>query len=399
MRHLLVMMNDGVFSRRTGAGRANENMLQFIGSMGDHWARVTIVATKVSPDSPAWDERVWRRTEALLSKGGWDLLEIPNGYELRGRYAGIAEWSAISHAASDLASRVTPDNSRSATGLLSSDVPFLGVVCPRGVTWLHVTHTLATLQAPDDADWCRWEVEAYGTWLARNGRLAVPSNFLRTSLLASWPDLASRVSLWRYGFPISELRALPVEDKERRSVLAYGRALPRKGLHLVVAAVDMLQASGLQIRLTLIAIPEAGADDYFRQLSGVADASASTRLLTSRVEDMSALYGHDDLAAVVVPSMDEPTGLAPVETYCWGAGAVPVVVDSGGLVESVDHATGIVAKGWDAQSLAEAIRAAVELSVMDRFRMVEAGRQRFLRDYHLHRNAVQAMTACGLLGS
>ena len=393
------MMNDGVFSRRTGAGRANEYLLQFVSTMTDRWARVTILSTTVSRDSPAWDERVWGRTESLVSRHGWDLLEIPNHHGIRGRYAGIAEWAAISRSASEIARRLAPASDHSVISLLSSDVPFLGVVAPRGATWVHVVHTLAALQAPNDEEWIRWEAQTYGTWLARSGHLAAPSNFLLRSLVASWPDLASRVSLWRYGYPSSELRARPVEEKERRSILAYGRALPRKGLHLVVAAVDILHASGFQVWLTLIALPEAGADDYFQKLSHMADFSASTRLVASRVEDMSALYSDDDLAAVVVPSIDEPTGLAPVETYCWGAGAVPVVVDSGGLVESVDNATGIVAKGWDAQSLAEAIRAAVELSPVDRHRMVEAGRQRFAQDYDLCRNAIRAMTAYGLLSS
>jgi hypothetical protein len=52
-RHLVLMMNDGVFSRRTGAGRMNEHVLQFVASVADRWTRVTLLATTVPRDSPA----------------------------------------------------------------------------------------------------------------------------------------------------------------------------------------------------------------------------------------------------------------------------------------------------------------------------------------------------------
>jgi glycosyltransferase involved in cell wall biosynthesis len=390
------MMNDGVFSRRTGAGRMNEHVLQFVASVADRWTRVTLLATRVSQDSPAWSQRIWRRTDTLLSTYGWDLLEIPNQHELRGRYTGMPEWRNISRLTSEALVRLVHRRRDWKTGLLSSDVPFLGVNPPSAVTWLHVVHTLAALQAPDDREWSGWEMEQYSTWLARTGRLAVPSNFLRTRLLGTWPALATHMSVWRNGYPASEFTTTPVEERPRLSVLAYGRALPSKGLHLAVAAADMLNADGLPVRLTLIAIPEPTEGDYFRRLRDVAKSSGITRFLTAPAEDIATFISDPDLAAVVVPSIDEPAGLAPVETYCWGAGAIPVVVDSGGLPETVDTTTGIVAKGGDVQSLAESIRAAVELSHADRDCMVAAGRRRLARDHDFSRNSVEVMTACGL---
>lgn len=73
------------------------------------------------------------------------------------------------------------------------------------------------------------------------------------------------------------------------------------------------------------------------------------------------------------------------------------MVNSGGLAETVDSTTGIVAQRWDAESLAESIRAAVALSFADRDRMVVAGRRRLARDHDFHRNSTEAMTASGLL--
>lgn len=282
-RHLILMMNDGVFSRRTGAGRMNENVLQFVASMADHWTQVTLLATSVRSDSPAWNQQVWQRTETVLSTCGWDMLEIPNQHDLRGRYAGISEWHNISRLSSQFLARLSHARTGWRTGLLSSDVPFLGVAVPETVARLHVAHTLATLQAPGDREWSRWEVEHYRTWAARNGRLAVPSEFLRNRMLASWPALASRVSLWRNGYQESDFRATPVGAKQRLSVLAYGRALPSKGLHLVISAVDALNADGLPVRLSLIATPEIGEGDYFRRLHGMAKASAATRLVAGPV--------------------------------------------------------------------------------------------------------------------
>ena len=397
IKHLILMMNDGVFSRRTGAGRMNENVLQFVASMTGRWTRVTLLATSVHQDSPSWSQQVWRRTESLLSRCGWDLLEIPNQHLLRGRYTGMPEWRNISRLASELLVRLMHGQRGWHTGLLSSDVPFLGIVVPNGATRLHVAHTLAALQAPGDREWSRWEVEHYDTWHARNGRLAVPSEFIRARLQATWPGLSPHLFIWRNGFPASEFRATRVVAKQRLCILAYGRALPSKGLDLVIAAVDTVNAWGLPVRLTLIAIPEPAEANYFRRLQDMATGSKATRFVTGPVEDLPTLINDQDLAAVVVPSISEPAGLAPVETYCWGAGAVPVVVDSGGLTETVDSTTGILAQHWNAQSLAESIRAAVQLSSADRSRMVAAGRRNLARDYDFHRNSAEAMAAAGLL--
>src|SRR5262245_38584646 len=127
-KHLVLMMNDGVFSRRTGAGRMNDNLLQFVASLAGRWTRVTLLATTVPEDSPAWNQPVWRRTEALLSAYGWDLLQVPNQRELRGRYTGIHEWRNISRLASESLVRLAHRRRGWNTGLLSSDVPFLGVI-------------------------------------------------------------------------------------------------------------------------------------------------------------------------------------------------------------------------------------------------------------------------------
>jgi len=372
----------------------NEHLLRFVGSTSDQWSRITVVATEVHRDSAAWNDGVWRQTEALLSRPGWDLVVVPTQYELRGRYSGLREWNGISLAITRHIERAGShkDGGRD-LAILTSDVPFIGVAVPPNAPRLHVVHTMCALQAPSDAEWKTWEAENYGTWTNRRGRIAVPSRFLGTRLANSWPNVEPLVTVWRNGFFRSETLPLPIPLGPRLSVLAYGRALPSKGLHLAVAAVDALNARGLAVRLTLVAVPEPAEAVYFERLRRLANASDATEFIGGHVDAIAPMIGKATNGAVVIPSVNEPAGLGPLETYRWGNGAVPVVFDSGGLPESVDSSTGVVAPIVGVESLAEAIATAVGFSPESRRCKVAAGRRRLIHDYDFDRNAKRALSA------
>lgn len=93
----------------------------------------------------------------------------------------------------------------------------------------------------------------------------------------------------------------------------------------------------------------------------------------------------------MVPSRAEPFGRIPLEAFV--AGAAPVVATSaGGLAELVTDQTGFAAQPSDPQSLAPALRQALNITPGDRARLRAAGRRLAASRYDYERTVHRFLT-------
>jgi starch synthase len=121
-------------------------------------------------------------------------------------------------------------------------------------------------------------------------------------------------------------------------VVAYvGRLDTQKGMHLVHHAVFYALASGAQFVLLGDGFHHNGINSHFWHLKNYLNDNPDTHLEIGYNEELAHLvYAGADL--LVVPSMFEPCGLAPITAMRYGT--VPVVRAVGGMVDTVfdrDH--------------------------------------------------------------
>ena len=126
--------------------------------------------------------------------------------------------------------------------------------------------------------------------------------------------------------------------KTRRPVVAYvGRLDEQKGMHLVHHALFYTLARGGQFVLIGDAHHHDSINSHFRHLKDYLNDNPDCHLELGYSEDLAHLvYAAADL--LVVPSMFEPCGLAPLIAMRYGT--VPVVRATGGMIDTVfdrDH--------------------------------------------------------------
>ncbi len=133
-------------------------------------------------------------------------------------------------------------------------------------------------------------------------------------------------------------------------LLAYGRLVPKKGFDLLLRALREIVAEGIDATLVL------GGDGPER---GRLQALAQSLEVATRVRqagwigDVTAALDAAD--AFVLPSLDEPFGIAVLEALARG---VPIIATATrGPVEILDGSCAILVPSGDAGALAAAIRA------------------------------------------
>lgn len=142
-------------------------------------------------------------------------------------------------------------------------------------------------------------------------------------------------------------------------LLSCGRLEVRKGFHHLIAAVGVLQAGGLPVKLAICG-REAYEGELARLETCAVDAGVRARVLFPGpvpYHELPAWYSAADVYAGA--SFGESPGLTYIEAMACGK---PVVaIRDGGLPEVVQHGrTGILAASAEATTLAAAIHLALE---------------------------------------
>lgn len=134
-------------------------------------------------------------------------------------------------------------------------------------------------------------------------------------------------------------------------LLFVGRIVPRKGLHVLLAALRSMQSAKKRVVLWVVGRPPVGSSVYGRELDALAKGLPVTWLGYVGRQELPRFYQAADL--LVCPSQKaEAFGLVNVEAQASG---LPVVGSRAwGISESVrDGETGVLIKRyWEAETLA-----------------------------------------------
>jgi glycosyltransferase involved in cell wall biosynthesis len=275
---------------------------------------------------------------------GPSLLPVRTFQSGVGAVAGLHQLVALRHA---LARRLAADRTEAVVALMPHvwSQLVIDVVHAAGARYLTVVH---------DAEHHPGEQSrALHAWLLRETRKAdhvvTLSRTVAEQLCAGGsvpPDHVSALFLPDLIYTSTEPDAAAPARRPFR-VLFFGRVLAYKGLPRLVDAVEQVRADGVAVSLGVYG---AGTLGPIAARLQALDADVVNRWIPEA--DVARVFQQHD---AVVLSHDEASQ-SGVAAAALGAGVPIVAVPIGGLVEQVrDGETGIIARGTDARSLADAI--------------------------------------------
>lgn len=171
--------------------------------------------------------------------------------------------------------------------------------------------------------------------------------------------------------PANDADTAAMAEPRPAEIACVGRIAPIKGIDVLVKALATCTVPGDAPQCY---IAGSGPESYVNELRALSAASPSVRITwLGAVDDVLALLRR--CRVLVCPSHLEPLGRVVLEA--WDAGCVPVVFrGSGGAAEIVTASGGgIVYECQTAESLANAIGRALELSDSQCVQLVERGRR------------------------
>lgn len=211
------------------------------------------------------------------------------------------------------------------------------------IGWCRVDRVTRLCNAPDQSPFYRW------LWRrvidSVTDRFVCESDFTRRELLAHGidADKTVRISNVPPYRPPHDCQVARIPGR----VIYVGQIIPPKGLHVLLDAIALLRARGLEATLDVVGridgwlAPEYG--DYWDEIrtrAAAPDLSSSVRLLGWR-EDVDLLMRQASVhCCPSLPSLRESFGLVVLEAKM--AGIPSVVLQSGALSEHITHGN----DGW-----------------------------------------------------
>jgi glycosyltransferase involved in cell wall biosynthesis len=174
-----------------------------------------------------------------------------------------------------------------------------------------------------------------------------------------------------YAPAVTALQRLRRQERIVNRVACVGRLVPVKGQDVLVGALCILKTFEETGECLFVGDGEKGFIQELRQMVSRGNPSYSIQWLGFVGDVLSLLL---TCSVLVCPSHSEPLGRVILEA--WDAGAVPVAFSgSGGAAEIVAAAKGgILYEEQTPESLAGALRSALELDQGERTRLVNNGR-------------------------
>jgi len=231
----------------------------------------------------------------------------------------------------------------------------------------------------------------YNSVMVRGDRVIAVSHFIADHMAAVYKVPAKKVRIIPRGVDLT------VFDPDRTTpermirlatewqlpdgmpvVMLPGRLTRWKGQTVLIEAMAKLKERGV---LALLVGSDQGRDAYSDELHRLIRSHGleGKVWLVGECRDMPAAYKMSD---VVVSASIEPEAFGRVAVEGQAMGRTVIATQHGGATETVQHGkTGFLVPPGDAEALARAIAAALDMADSDRTRMREAARRHAVRVY------------------
>lgn len=392
---VVVAVHDGFYGCGTGAGASNHAFLRVASELLGPDVQMIVMPVELKPDSPEYDPDWHASSLELVARAGGEVVPVGNGTAGATRFGGLGNFRRASACAAKSITTALSQTPRSL--VVAFDAPFFGLAAHlpdrHAQSTVIVARATAALHAPGDHERISWERDGLSALAASGGHVAATSRHIRRHLTGAYGIPDESITDLINGLIPGEAMSWSARDgcellppgAGRGFLLSYGRAEPYKGFDDLLNALPIVNRTGILVpHLVLGAVTDEshgegpggpGITAYQRHLVGRIDRENLDVTLRTRFDPrFRGLLAHPALAAVIVPSRQEPFGRIPLEAY--QAGASPVVATSaGGLAEIVAEGhTGFTAEPGNPASLAAAILRALTVSPAQRRRLLAQGR-------------------------
>jgi len=185
------------------------------------------------------------------------------------------------------------------------------------------------------------------------------SEFLRREVTSAYPGYLQKTFVVYNGADGNRFRAAIRKQKTVPQIIFTGRLVPYKGVHVLLAAMDILQSRGIKAKCTIVGGSAFGGSRPTRYVHKLRRTTpGNTELIGYRAGvELASLLRQGDIFCC--PSIwNDPFPMALLEAMACG---LPVVASrAGGIPEQLAHGGGIMVPPGDEEALATALQQLLE---------------------------------------
>jgi spore coat protein SA len=180
------------------------------------------------------------------------------------------------------------------------------------------------------------------------------SEFLRKEVNAAYPGHFENTYIVYNGADAKKFGSVEGDRDPIPTVIFTGRVIPKKGAHLLLEAMQILQTKGVEARCRVVGGAHFGTDKptpYIKKLERL--KPANTELMGYMVGDSVARLLRTSSIFCCPSIWNDPFPLAPIEAMA--AGLPVVATNVGGLPEMLAYGGGVLVSPNSVEELADAL--------------------------------------------
>lgn len=395
-------VHDGIYCAHTGVGIHNRRFMRLLrGFFAD--AEIVIAPTLTSRESADFQADWFEETLCFMDKGNLTLMPVDNGSAGIERYGSLATWKKNALAAEKLLVSNASDSDKVLA--VSVDTPFIGLIPLLAeysqITHLHIPHSSGKLHTPSDSKRIDFEKACLQT-KAPNTFIGATCEFMRDHLISEYGTRPRMIIPVFNDYIYSDYKKSSNAEMDsvikswsikpnRELIVSYGRAVPYKGFHTLIKALDLLPRDKFQLLINATTVDEKSG--YIAHLKALVEETGVDAIIKTRFDSaLPAKFQQlPKVLAVVVPSIHEPFGLIPSEVMANKYNkAILVCSNADGLKKQiVNSVNGYTFIAENIDDLASTIRHITEVPSSDRAALVAAA----------HRMAIEKSSLETIMGS
>lgn len=401
---IFLLIHDGFYCAHTGAGVHNFRVIKLLRNLFpfSDIEICPIYTSKLNNDyQPHWHSKVLD----IINKDNLRFYPIDNNSNGMNRYGGLTEWCIESQsAAHHILDYVKNDKN---ILCISIDTPFIQTIPvlanANNVHHLHIPKSSGIIHSPENQSRILLERKIYNH-IPDNTRIGEIGRYMKKHLITDYGLDKDKIVPAHNGCIVEDYSSLEksltkylekkwhLDTDDRKVICAYGRSIKYKGFHTLVNAMSALPNN--YYRLLLNANTDSiESEKYKASLVELAKRKNVSLEIHTEFDPYFPKFirRHNKTIAIVVPSLNEPFGLIPSETFFDPkAKAIIICSNAGGLPYQVSNRiTGLIFERSSSESLMSTLVNVCSMSLNDRNRMLTSAHNFALKNFDLENNLLR----------
>jgi glycosyltransferase involved in cell wall biosynthesis len=403
---VFILVHDGVFNSTSGAGNSNA---RFIKTFLKLYPKTPLILSPIRAkrNGPFFNEKYYSKLKSELDRSGVKFHPLSNGTKGVHNFGKLANWKKVTENALKLINRYSKVHQEKSL-VISIDTPFIGLITAlsgrKDIFHVHIPRSTSIIQKDKGTSRLSWEKTGFKkSNLSENTYLGATSKYMMRHLEEEYQIQKKKILPVYNGVLLNTHKRLSkrkIEMIEKRLgipsgtkyIMAYGRGVEYKGFHLILEALNRMKPE-TRPYFFIIAAEFFPGTDYIKRLRSLVAEYGLKGVLSTKfdLETPRILQQSNDLVSVIVPSIEEPFGLIPIEVFANPYCLAPVISsDAGGLKEQVrQNKTGILFRSNRIEDLHKALLKVQRFDTGSRRKMKKNAERLLRSEYDYEKNIIK----------